>query len=55
MQKHLFLYAWIFGVLVFGILACLGYIIWMLLFRQPQPDFFSKAQLVKEVLAHASV
>jgi len=55
MQKHLFLYAWIFAVLVLGILACLGYIAWMLLFRQPQPTFFHEAQLVREVFAHASV
>ena len=55
MQKHLFLYAWIFGALILGILVCLGYIAWMLLLRQPQPAFFYKAQFVKEVLSHAAV
>ena len=55
MQKHLFLYAWIFGALILGILACLGYIAWMLLSRQLQPAFFCEAQFVKEVLAHAAV
>ena len=55
MQKHLFVYAWIFAALVLGILVCLGYIAWMLLTRQPHPAFFYKAQFVKEVLSLAAV
>lgn len=55
MQKHLFLYAWIFAVLILGILICLGCIAWMLLARAPQPVFFHEAQLVKEVLSHAAI
>lgn len=55
MQKHLFIYAWIFGALVLGILICLGYIAWMLIFHQPQPTFYHEAQLVKEVLTHAAI
>lgn len=54
MQKHLFLYAWIFAALVLGILVCLGLIAWMLLTRQPQAAFHG-AQLVREVLSHASI
>ena len=55
MQKHLFIYAWIFGAIILGILACLGLIVWMLFFRQPQPTFFQEAQFVREVLIHAAV
>lgn len=55
MQKHLFLYAWIFGALILGILGCIGYIAWMLLTHAPQPAFFREAQLVKEVFFHAAV
>jgi len=55
MQKHLFLYAWIFGALILGILACLGWIAWMLLTRAPQPVFYYQAQFVKEVLSHAAI
>lgn len=55
MQKHLFLYAWIFGALILGILICLGLIAWMLFFRAPLPAFYHEAQLVKEVLFHAAV
>jgi len=55
MQKHLFLYAWIFAALAAGILVCLGLIAWMLLTREPQAAFHHGAQLVREVLAHASI
>ena len=55
MQKHLFIYAWIFAALILGILVCLGLIAWMLLSPAPQPAFFYKAQFVKEVLSHAAV
>lgn len=55
MQKHLFLYAGIFGAIILGILVCLGYISWMLFFRQPEPAFFYKAQFVQEVLSYAAV
>ena len=55
MQKHLFLYAWIFGALTLGILVCLGLIAWMLFFREPLPAFHHGAQLVKEVFFHAAV
>lgn len=55
MQKHLFLYAWIFGALILGILVCLGLIAWMLFFREPLPAFHHGAQLVKEVFFHAAV
>lgn len=55
MQKHLFLYTWIFGALILGILICLGLIAWMLFFREPFPAFYHEAQLVKEVLFHAAV
>ena len=55
MQKHLFLYAWIFGLLIAGILVCLGLIAWMLLTQTSQPVFFREAQFVKEALIHAAV
>lgn len=55
MQKHLFLYAWIFGALVLGILVCIGAIAWMLLTHAPQPAFYPEAQLVQEVLSHAAI
>ena len=54
MQKHLFIYAWIFGAIILGILICLGLLAWMLFFRQPQPAFFHEAQFVREVLIHAT-
>ena len=55
MFKHLHLYVWIFAALILGILACLGYIAWMLITHAPQPAFFREAQLVKEVFFHAAI
>lgn len=55
MQKHLFIYAGIFGALILAIFACLCYIAWMVFFRQPQPAVFHAAEFVKEVLIHAAV
>ena len=55
MQKHLFLYAWIFAFLILSILTCLGLIAWMLFTRAPQAAIFSGAQLVKEAIYLASI
>jgi len=55
MQKHLYLYAWIFALLVLGILTCLVLIAWMLLNRAPISELLDGAQLVRGVIHHAAV
>ena len=54
MQKHLFLYAGIFALLITGIVFCLGMLAWMLFFQpEPHAAWYPGAQLVKEALNHA--
>lgn len=54
MQKHLFIYAWIFAALVLGILACLAAIAWMLLTPPAAARLGAGAQYVWEVVLHAA-
>lgn len=55
MQKHLFLAAWIMAALALGILVCIGLILYMLFFQQPQSAYYPGAYLVREAIFHAAM
>ena len=55
MQKHLFLYAWIFAGLITGIAICLGLIAYMLLTGNPFTEIFSAARPLHGVIGYAAV
>lgn len=55
MQKHLSWFPWVVALLIAGILACIGCMIYALCLRAPREAYAPGAILVQEVIRRAAI